>query len=428
MLGTPAARRSAIDRLTTRPVVVAARRTPFARAGGELRGHDALALAGLALGGLLDAVPREAGEAVDALRWGIVVLDPRIPHMAREVVLRSRLSPHVRAVTLTDNCITGIRAVADLVRSLEAGRARVAVAGGVESMSNPPLLFARRAARRFLSLGRARGAASRLRALLALRPGDFLPEPPAVAEPSTGLSMGEHCEQMVKDWGIGREAQDALALRSHRRAHEAAAAGLDADIEPVDGIAHDALVRADTSAERLAALAPVFDRTAAGSITAGNASPLTDGAAALLLGTAEQAERLGLEPLARIADFEFAAIAPADGLLMAPALAVPRLLARNGIGLDELDRVEIHEAFAGQVLCNLAAWERGWKEPAIGRLEPERINLHGGSIALGHPFAATGIRLVASLARQLQAAGARRGLLSVCGAGATAAAMLLERP
>ena len=187
-------------------------------------------------------------------------------------------------------------------------------------------------------------------------------------------------------------------------------------------------MRRDASPQALAALRPVFDRGPQGTITAGSSSALTDGAAAMLLMRADRAERDGVEPLARIVDSEFAGISPADGLLMAPAVAVPRLLARNRLKLEDLDLVEVHEAFAGQVLCNLAAWEQGWKEPAIGRVDPTRLNTRGGSIALGHPFAATGIRILGSAARELARSGARRALVSICGAGATAAAVLIERP
>jgi acetyl-CoA acetyltransferase family protein len=409
-------------------LIVAGRRTPFARAGGALREHDALALSLHALGALL----HDAGipvQRIDALRWGIVVVDPRIPHLARELVLRSALPRTVRAVTVTDNCITGATCVVDLVRAMDAGGAQVAVAGGAESMSNPPLLFRRAATRRLLDVVQARGVLQRAARALRMRPGDFLPDTPAVVEPSTGLSMGEHCEQMVKAWGIAREPQDALALRSHQRAHAASAdQRLTREIRALGGLASDALVRTDTDAERLAALAPVFDRGSSGTITAGNSSPLTDGAAALLMMTEVAAERDGVEPLARVADWEFAAIAPEEGLLMAPAIAVPRLLARHRLRLEDLDIVEVHEAFAGQVLCNLAAWEAGWKEPAVGRVDPARLNALGGSIALGHPFAATGIRMLTTAAYQMQRSSARRALVSICGAGATAAALLLERP
>jgi acetyl-CoA acetyltransferase family protein len=225
------------------------------------------------------------------------------------------------------------------------------------------------------------------------------------------------------------EAQDRLALRSQRQAVAATRDGrLGAGIAPLDGLDHDPVIRGESTIEGLAALPPAFDRTGTGSITAGNASALTDGAAALLLTSEERARREGLEPLAALRDWEFASISPAEGLLMAPAIAVPRLLARHGLSLEDIDLVEVHEAFAGQVLCNLAAWERGWKEPPAGRVAPERLNVLGGSIAVGHPFAATGIRIVGTLAAEMARRGARRGLVSVCGAGATAAALLLERP
>jgi acetyl-CoA acetyltransferase family protein len=379
------------------------------------------------LEGLVQRCP-EAAVSCDALRWGIVVLAPRIPHFARDVVLRGPLPNTVRAVTVTDNCITGATAVVDLARAIQLGRARIGIAGGVESMSNPALLLRPRANRAFLDLARARGVRQRLAAVLRLRPRDFLPVPPSVSEPSTGLSMGEHCELMVEDWGVTREDQDRLAYGSHQRAARARREGLlAAQIHPLPESAEDSLIRDDTTLEALARLRPVFDTGPSGSITAGSSSPLTDGAAAVLLAGEEALSQEGLEPKAWIRDYEFASVSPTQGLLMAPGVAVPRLLARNGLRLGDIDVFEVHEAFAGQVLCNLAAWARGWLEPAVGEVDVQRLNCHGGSIALGHPFSATGLRLVTSATNALARDGGRYALVSVCGAGATAAALLLER-
>ena len=403
-------------------------RTPFVKAGTAFRDYNARDLAVHSVDALLERA-RVPADQVDALIYGNVILDPRMPHLAREVVFASRLPASVRALTIVDNCITGTSAIGIVAADIQTGRAEVGIAGGVESLSNPPVLFTRAASRKFVDVTTARGLGARLRAALRLRPKDLWPEAPAIAEPSTGLTMGEHCELMVKQWSIGREAQDALALRSHRNAHAATEDGrLSAEIAPLDGVHKDGLIRPGTTIERLAALRPVFDPSPAGTITAGSSSPLTDGAASVVLMSEQRAEREGREPLAFIKAMLNASIDPAEGLLMGPGLAVPRLLARTGLELSDMDVVEMHEAFAGQVLCNLAAWERGWHEPAIGRVGDDRLNPLGSSIAVGHPFAATGVRIVVTLANELRRRSARYGLVSICGAGATAVAMILERP
>lgn len=411
-----------------RTAIVIGVRTPFVKAGTAFRRYNARDLAVHATDALLER-SELAGEQVDELIFGNVVLDPRMPHLAREIVFASRLPASVRALTLVDNCITGTSAIGVVMADILTGRAERGIAGGVESLSNPAVLYSRAASRKFVDLGGARNLGGRIRAALRLRPRDFWPEAPAIAEPSTGLTMGEHCELMVKEWSIGREAQDTLACRSHHNADAATRDGrLGAEIAPVDGIDRDGLVRPDTSVEELAKLRPVFDRSPAGTITAGSSSPLTDGAAAVLLMSERRAEREGREPLAFIKALANASIDPADGLLMGPGVAVPRLLAATGLSLADMDVVEMHEAFAGQVLCNLKAWELGWREPAIGRVAPERLNPMGSSIAVGHPFAATGVRIVVTLANELARRSARYGLVSICGAGATAVAMILERP
>lgn len=410
-----------------RVAIIGGARTPFARAGGALREQSALDLAVHAVHGLLAKQALDPA-LVEALIFGIVVADPRLPHLAREVVLASRLPRTVRALTVSDNCITSLSAATVLHDAIAQGRAEVGIAGGVESLSNVSLRFRDRARRIFTEARAARTAGQRLRTLAQLRPADFAPVAPAIAEPSTGLTMGEHCELMVKQWGVAQQAQDEVALHSHRNAHAATEDGrLTAEIHPLDGIDRDLLVRPTTSLEKLAALPPVFDRSPSGTITAGNSSPLTDGAAALLLMSEARAAREGREPLAFIRAVAFASIDPADGLLMGPALAVPRVLRRAGLTLDQMEIVEMHEAFGGQIVCNLRAWEAGWQEAAIGCVPVERRNPLGSSIAVGHPFAATGARIITTLANEMARRGARYGLVSICGAGATAGAMILER-
>lgn len=412
---------------STRVAVIAGARTPFVKAGTVFRKYSPLELSVHSVNGLLEKHKLDQ-ESVDELVYGITVVDARIPHFAKEVVFFSKLPSAVQALTVTNNCITGTSTITAIYDSIVAGRTEVGIAGGVESMSNPSVLFTKRASRIFLEAASAKALGQRLRLFARLRPWDFKPNSPAVEEPSTGLSMGEHTELMVKEWQIPREEQDQIAYRSHVNAHQATQDGrLKAEIHPLDGIDHDLFVRPDTSMEKLARLSPVFDRSSAGTITAGNSSPLTDGAAAVLLMSEQRAREEGREPLAFVKAFEYAAIDPKDGLLMGPGLAVPRLLRKTGLKLSDMDLVEMHEAFGGQVACNLRAWEQGWKEPAIGKVDRERLNQLGSSIAVGHPFAATGIRIVATLANEMRRRNSRYGLVSICAAGAQASAMILER-
>ena len=411
-----------------RIAIVAGARTPFVKAGGAFKQHRALDLATHAVDGLLarhDLDPK----LVDEMVYGIVVLEPRTPQFAREVAFKSRLDSETPAWTATDNCITGTTAMMAIADSIRARRAEVGIAGGVESMSNPAVLFSPNASRVFVDVSNARSVKDRVAVLSQLRPKDLAPDAPGVVEPSTGLSMGEHTELTVREWNIGREAQDELALASHRHAAAATADGrLKQEIAPLDGLDHDSIVRADTSLEKLAKLKPVFDRSAAGTLTAGNSSPLTDGAAAIALMSEDKARELGREPLAFIRGYKKVAIDPSDGLLMGPGIAVPDLLSELGLHLDDMDLIEMHEAFAGQVLANMAAWERGWKGRApIGVVDRSKLNQLGSSIAVGHPFAATGVRIATTLANEMKRRNARYGLISICAAGAMAQVMVLER-
>jgi acetyl-CoA acetyltransferase family protein len=413
--------------MTERVAVVGGARTPFAKTGTHLKDHTAFDLGTHAVDGALTKLDLDP-DVVDQLVYGIVTLDARVPHLAREVNFSSRLPDSVRSVTVTDNCITSITAIEAVHDAIIGGRTAVGIAGGVESVSNPSVLWTRNATRVLSDLQGARSAKEKLATLARFRPRDFVPRPPGVNEPSTGMSMGEHTEITVKEWGISRSEQDEIAYLSHMNAAAATEDGrLTAEIHPLDGISQDMIIRPGTSMEKLAKLPPVFDPTPQGTLTAGNSSALTDGAASVVLMSESAAAEHGYEPLAFIKAIEFAAISPDDGLLMGPGVAVPRMLARAGVTLDEFDIIEMHEAFGGQVASNLAAWEQGWKEDPIGKVDREKLNQLGGSIAIGHPFAATGARIVTQLANEMARQDSRYGLVSICGAGATAAAMILER-
>ena len=413
--------------IRNRVAVVGGARTPFAKAGTSLKSHSALGLGAHSVDGVLEKYALDPA-LVEDLVYGIVVVDPSIPHMAREINFRSQLPSHVRALTVTDNCISGTSAIISIHDAIVAGRTTVGIAGGVESLSNPPVLFNKKASRAFLDAGAAKTTGARIRSLLRLRPWDFKPWSYGVEEPSTGLSMGEHTELTVKEWQISRQDQDEIAFRSHQNAYQATQDGrLTSEVHPLDDINRDSIIRPSTNMEILAKLPTVFDRSPAGTITAGNSSPLTDGAASVLLMSERRADELGYEPLAFIKDFLNVGIDPSDGLLMGPGIAVPRLLRRNGLDLEHIGIIEMHEAFGGQVAANLRAWEQGWKEPAIGRVDYQILNPLGSSIAIGHPFAATGARIVTTIANEMKRNDIQYGLVSICGAGATAVAMLLER-
>ena len=322
-----------------------------------------------------------------------------------------------------------------LVEAIRSKRISCGIAVGAESMSNPTLTYKREAEKAWLGLAKDKGVWKKLKhAAKAFWPKNVMPEAPSVKEPSTGLTMGEHCELMAQEWEIDRVSQDTLAWQSHTRATLARHAGIFNDeIVSFAGVTHDLTVRPKTSMDRLAKLKPVFDRTEKGTLTAGNSSPLTDGASAVLIMSRSQAEALGLTPKAVIGGslwtgIRYSAIEPQDGLLMAPAIAVPKLLNEFGMKMEDVSRWEIHEAFAAQVLCNMKAWEKGWEKygvDAIGTMSYDTVNVNGGSLALGHPFAATGGRLLLTLANNLEQG--KFGCISICAAGAMAAAMAIQK-
>ncbi|MBX7143819.1 MAG: acetyl-CoA C-acyltransferase [Oligoflexia bacterium] len=414
-----------------RVAVVGVCRTPFVRAGGVFARYSFLDLGVQAVKGLISKINLDSSR-VDELIFGTVLLDPRTPNYARELVLRAGLPKSLGAHAISNNCISGLVAANFIFEGIRGGRITTGIAAGSESMSRPTLTLHPKAEQFFLRLARARSLGERLAVMATFRPKFMFPMPPSPKEPSTGLTMGEHCEITAKEFGIARALQDEIALASHQRAAAAQARGYFAEeIVPLDGVDKDNIVRADTNIEKLAKLRPVFDRSERGTITAGNASSLTDGASAVALMSEVEARRQGREILGYIDAVEFSAIDPADGLLMAPATALPRLLQRQGVTINQIDLFEVHEAFGAQVAANLLAWEKGWsKYPearAIGRIPSEKMNVNGGSIALGHPFAATGGRLIGNALAELKRRKAKRAVISVCAAGAMAGAMLLSR-
>lgn len=429
-----------------RVAIVGSNRIPFARSNtayAQASNQDMLAFT---LQGLVDRYD------LHGLRLGEVVAGAVIKHsrdfnLTREALLSTTLAKQTPAYDVAQACGTGLETAILVANKIALGQIDVGIAGGVDTMSDAPIGVNERMRKILLEANRGRSTAQRVRALSKLRPGMLMkPVLPRNGEPRTGLSMGEHCELMAKRWKISREAQDQLALESHLKLSAAYERGWFNDLmTPYRGLSRDNILRADLSLDQLAALKPVFDRDA-GTLTAGNSTPLTDGASAVLLASEEWAAARGLPVLAYLSYSETAAVDFFDqqeGLLMAPVYAVPRMLERAGLTLSEFDFYEIHEAFAAQVLCTLAAWEDDeycrtqlGLNGALGCIDRARMNVCGGSLATGHPFAATGGRIVGTLAKMLaQAAKTRsadsgltqRGLISICAAGGQGVAAILER-
>lgn len=422
-----------------RVAVVGGLRTPFVKAGTAFGELSALDLARAVVRELVERYDVAPG-AVDQLVFGQVVPTLTATGIAREVVLTAGLPPSVEAHTVARACATSLQALVSAANAIALGQADVAIAGGTESMSDPPLFTSRPLARALVEASKAKSLPGKLKPFQRVAPKDLLPTPPAIAEYTTGLSMGESAEKMAKENGIARAEQDAIAAASHRNAAVGWRDGAFADevmhlpVPPrFDAVvSQDNLVRPDTSVEALAQLKPVFDRRY-GTVTAGNSSPLTDGAAALLVMSAERAAALGYRPLGFVRAHAFAATSPAGQLLQGPAYAVPLALERAGMTLADVDLFEMHEAFAAQVASNLQAFASKAFAASIGRSRPvgevdlARLNVRGGSIALGHPFAATGARLVHQALRELGRRGLGTALVTACAAGGQGAAILLER-
>ena len=411
-----------------RVAVVAGCRTPFCKAGTALKDVRAVDLARYAARELLERTNID-GKEVDEVIWGQVVASPLVPNVAREVSLLPQLPKETPAYTVNRACASAGQAVTNAHDQIALGHADVILAGGVESLTDVPILVSRRLREILVDASRARSLGARLKTFARIRPRDLIPVSPAIAEPSTGESMGQSAEKMAKENHIARAEQDRWALRSHQLAARATADGrLTAEIAPwldvrpgAPPVTSDNGIRVDSTLEQMAKLKPVFDRRY-GTVTAANSSPLTDGASAVLLMSEEAARARGYEPLAYIRSYAVAAVDPGWQLLQAPVWAVPLALERAGISWKELGLIEIHEAFSAQVLSNLQGFaEKGWE------INEDIINVMGGSIAIGHPFGATGGRIVTTLANEMRRRDVQFGLVSVCAQGGMAFAMVLER-
>jgi acetyl-CoA C-acetyltransferase len=428
---TPSSRRVAI---------VGGMRIPFARAHtayGEAGNQEMLTAALRALVRSYSLESQKLGEVAA----GAVIKHSRDWNLARESALGSGLHPQTPAYDVQRACGTSLTAAVQVAHRIAAGEIDCGIAGGVDSASDIPLTYGPELQKIALSSSMGKSVPEKFRPWLGLRPGHLKPSAPGIAEPRTGLSMGQHAEETAKEWGIGRAEQDELALASHRNAAAAWRAGFFEDlVVPFNDLGHDNNVRPDTSLEKLATLRTAFDRSPAGTLTAGNSSPLTDGAACVLLASEDFAKNRGWKVLAYLTHAETAAVdfvgmsGQKEGMLMAPAYAVPRMLDRAGLHLQDFEIYEIHEAFAAQVLCTLKAWEsddycfeRLKRPEPLGAIDRAKLNPKGSSIAIGHPFAATGARILATLAKQLAERGSGRGLISICAAGGMGVTAILER-
>ena len=422
-----------------RVAIVAGVRTPFARAWTAFKHWNEADLGRAVANELLNRVDIDP-ELIDELIFGCVSAPMDGPNVGREVVLRSQLPKHIPASTVQMYCASSAYAAVQGINALLLGTSEVVIAGGVESMSSARARFSLGLSHALQDVSKARSLQDRLKALSQIKAGDLLPEQPAIEEPTTGKSMGESAEDMAKQYGIGRQEQDEYAELTHHRAAAAYEAGHFPEVMQVlhgedfdQVIERDNNVRADTTVERMARLKPVFDRRH-GTVTAANASPLTDGASAVLLMRESRAKKLGLTPMAFVRSYAQVGIdIQRHNLLLGPTLATPIAFERAGVSLNDMDLVEMHEAFAAQVLANIKIWkdkalcERLDLDEAIGEVDMDTFNVHGGSVALGHPFGATGTRIITQLAGELQRRDKNLGLLTMCAAGGLGLSMVLER-
>jgi acetyl-CoA acyltransferase len=422
-----------------RVAIVAGARTPFLRSGTDFKDMTAVELGTVAVREVVaraDVDPK----TIDAVIYGTVIPSVTQPNIARELIFAAGLPVTINAYSVIRACASSNQAITDAAEKIALGLAETIVAGGAESLSDVPILVGKKLRNRLLALSKAKTLGAKLTAFKGFSPSELAPVPPAIAEYSTGLSMGESAEKMAKENHIPRQEQDELALRSHQRAAAAWESGVfSAEVVPVpvppkyeSVVTRDNIVRKDTSLEQMAKLAPVFDRKF-GTITAANSSPLTDGASAVVLMSEERAKAQGLQPLAFIRSWADSAVDPGGQLLQGPAYAAPIALDRAGLSLADMGRIEMHEAFAAQVLSNLQAFaseaftrEKLGRSKPLGEVDPAILNVYGGSIAIGHPFGATGARLATTLANELTRTGLPYGLLTVCAAGGLGHAMVLE--
>jgi len=422
-----------------RVAIVAGLRTPFAKAGTVLKSVSAIELGRACVSELIERTNLDT-QQVQAVVFGTVIPSILAPNIAREIALMPILPKGVQAFTVSRACASANQAITDAADQIALGHADVIIAGGAESLSNVPILHSRGLTDVLMAASRAKSVPAKLQVFTRVRPRDLRPITPAISEPSTGETMGQSAEKMAKLNHISREDQDQFALRSHRLAAAGTSDGrLTAEIAPLyvspryeTVMTSDNGIREQTSYDQLAALKPVFDRSY-GTVTAGNSSPLTDGGAAILLMSESRARALGYAPLAFIRSYAYAALDPGEQLLQAPVLAAPVALKRAGLSLADMDLVEMHEAFAAQVLSNLQGFEsKAWAERAgfttpVGEVDRTRLNVMGGSIAIGHPFGATGARILKTLCHELGRRGGQFGLMTVCAAGGMGHAMVVER-
>jgi acetyl-CoA C-acetyltransferase len=417
-----------------RVAVVGGVRIPFVRSHTLYADKSNLEMMTAVLDGMVEKY-HLAGEHIDEVVGGAVVTHSKDWNLAREAVLASKLSPSTPGITMMQACGTSLQAALGIAAKIAAGQIESGIATGSDTTSDAPIVFSRKFARRLAQMAQRKTVWEKVKAFQGLSPAELAPQPPSVREPQTGLSMGEHAELMAKQFKIARADQDKLAYESHRHAAEAYKSGyMDDLVVPFAGVFRDNNIREDASIDKMATLKPVFDRSGYGTITAANSTPLTDGAAAVLLASEEWASAHGQPVLAYLTAYQTSAInfIEGEGLLMAPTIAVSRLLDRVGLRLQDFDFYEIHEAFAAQVLATLEAWEDAdycrrvlGREQPLGAIDRSKLNVKGSSIAFGHPFAATGARIVANLAKLLSEHGGR-GLISVCTAGGMGVAAILE--
>lgn len=423
-----------------RVAIVDGCRTPFTRSGSDFSHMDVIDLASPAVAELVTRTGLDPQE-IDLSIFGVVIPALHAPNLGREVIFRTSLPMSIPGITVNLACASSVRALTLGANAILTGEADVVLTGGAESLSNPPIRFGKKAADAFIEMSKAKTLSQRVAALSKLRPKDLAPVAPAIAEYTTGQSMGESAEKMAKENDISRRAQDEIALLSHQRAAAATADGRFAGqivttFPPpsyAKAVSTDNGVRADSSLDALAKLKPVFDRRY-GTLTAGNSSPLTDGGAAVLLMSEEKAKSLGYEPLGYLRSYAYTAVNPGDQLLQGPAYAAPLALAAAGVTLADIDLVEMHEAFAAQILSNLKALaspkfarEELGRERPVGAVDLERYNVTGGSISIGHPFGATGSRITLQLLAELKRRGRNLGLATICAAGGVGFAMVVER-
>ena len=424
---------------TQRVAILGGIRIPFCRNNTAYMDVGNFGMSVKTMGALVEKFDLH-GVELGEVAWGAVIKHSSDWNLAREATLSSGLAPTTPGITTARACGTSLDNAIIIGNKIATGQIEAGIAGGSDTTSDVPIVYGRALQQRLLNINRARSPLDKLKAALrGFSFGELKPSFPGVAEPRTGMSMGDHCELMAKEWRVAREDQDKLALSSHLKAAAAYERGFFKDlVVPFRGLDRDGFLRPDSTLEKLATLKPAFDKTSGqGTLTAGNSTGLSDGASAVLLASDEWAAKRGLKAQAYLTGAQVAAVdfVHGEGLLMAPTVAVPRMLAQAGLTLADFDFFEIHEAFAAQVLCTLRAWESadycknrlGLDKP-FGSIDPAKLNVNGSSLALGHPFAATGSRIIATLAKMLQEKGSGRGLISICTAGGMGVTAIVERP